>query len=112
MTVLVTGAAGFLGSHVTDLLIARGERPRALLLPDTQAAGLAASGVDLYRGDIADRVTLRTALDGVDRVFHCAARTGPWGPRSEYEATNVRALETLVTTALAVGVRRIVHVST
>lgn len=112
MTALVTGAAGFLGSHVSDLLIARGERPRALVLPDDKAARLAASGVDLYRGDITDRATLRTALDGVDRVFHCAARTGPWGPRSEYEATNVRALETLVTAALAVGVRRIVHVST
>jgi nucleoside-diphosphate-sugar epimerase len=47
----------------------------------------------------------------VDCVLHCAARTGPWGPEAEYERTNVRALETLVRTALAAGVRRFVHVS-
>ncbi len=47
----------------------------------------------------------------MDRVLHCAARTGPWGPVTEYERTNVRGLETLVRTALAEGVRRIVHVS-
>jgi nucleoside-diphosphate-sugar epimerase len=50
-------------------------------------------------------------LSGVDRVLHCAARTGPWGPESEYERTNVRALETLVRSAMAAGVRRVVHVS-
>ena len=54
---------------------------------------------------------MRTALHGVDRVLHCAARTGPWGPEAEYLAANVRALETLVTSAMAAGVSRVVQVS-
>jgi nucleoside-diphosphate-sugar epimerase len=111
MTVLVTGAAGFLGSHVTDLLLERGERPRALIRPGDSPGPLAEAGVDIRTGDINDPAALAAALRGVDRVLHCAARTGPWGPASEYERTNVRGLEKLVRAAAAAGVRRIVHIS-
>ena len=111
MTVLVTGAAGFLGSHLTELLLEGGERPRVLVHPDEGAGPLASSDVDVRLGDIADRTALEAALTGVDRVLHCAARTGPWGPQAEYERTNVLGLETLVRAAVAAGVQRIVHVS-
>src|SRR5215216_543559 len=111
MTVLVTGAAGFLGGHVTDLLLASGERPRVLIRPGESLSASTQANVDVHRGDVGDRATLEPALQGVDRVLHCAARCGPWGPAAEYESTNVRALETLVRAALAAGVRRLVHVS-
>jgi nucleoside-diphosphate-sugar epimerase len=111
MTVLVTGAAGFLGSHVTELLVESGERPRVLVRPGHSTSQLADADVDIHRGDVADPVALAAALDGVDRVLNCAARTGPWGPEAEYERTNVRGLETLVRAAMAAGVRRLVHVS-
>jgi nucleoside-diphosphate-sugar epimerase len=93
VTTLVTGAEGFLGRHVMQLLGERGESPRA------------------YRGDVADPAALEAGLEGVDRVLHCAARTGPWGPEAEYRRTNVDGLETLVRTAMTAGVRRVVHVS-
>jgi nucleoside-diphosphate-sugar epimerase len=109
--VLVTGATGFLGSHITDLLIESGERPRVLVRPRDDAAALVEANVGLYWGDLTDRRALDVALRGVDRVVHCAARTGPWGPHAEYELVNVHALETLVRAALAAGVRRLVHVS-
>jgi nucleoside-diphosphate-sugar epimerase len=69
------------------------------------------AGLEIHRCDIADRAAVEAALSGVDRVLHCAARTGPWGPEDEYERTNVRAVETLVRIASATGVRRVVHVS-
>jgi 2-alkyl-3-oxoalkanoate reductase len=113
MTVLVTGATGLLGSHLTEVLVEHGERVRALVRPD-EAVGarpLAHPSVEIYLGDMGDRASLERAVGGVDRVLHCAARTGPWGPQADYEATNVRGLQTLVDVALAAGVRRFVHVS-
>jgi nucleoside-diphosphate-sugar epimerase len=111
MTVLVTGAAGFLGNHVTDLLVRRGERPRVLVHPGDRARPSADGNVDVRFADIGDRAALRAVLTGVDRVVHCAARTGTWGPQAEFDRTNVQGLVTLVEAALAAGVRRIVHVS-
>lgn len=111
MTILVTGAGGFLGGHVIDLLIARGERPRALLLPDEPLPGPSAAVLDVHRGDVRDPWRLRSALRGVDCVVHCAAKTGPWGSYDEYASINVRAVEDLVRAAMSAGVRRVVHVS-
>jgi nucleoside-diphosphate-sugar epimerase len=111
MTVLVTGAAGFLGGHVTELLLKRGEQPRVLVRSGDSVSRLDGCDVDIRTGDIADPAAVREALDGVDRVVHCAARTGPWGPETEYLRTNVLGLETLVRAALAAGVTRLVHVS-
>jgi nucleoside-diphosphate-sugar epimerase len=91
--------------------VTRGARPRALIHPSDSDGRLAAAGVDVCRADIGDRPALGLALDGVDCVIHCAARTGPWGPAAEYERTNVRGLEMLVRAAMAAGVRRFVHVS-
>jgi nucleoside-diphosphate-sugar epimerase len=109
LTVLVTGATGLLGSHLVDLLVERGERPRVLVRPGEPTNGLA--NVDVCWGDMADRAGLEDAVSRVDCVLHCAARTGPWGPEAEYEETNVRGLRTLVDVALQAGVRRFVHVS-
>jgi 2-alkyl-3-oxoalkanoate reductase len=111
MKALVTGAAGFLGSHVTELLRARGERPRVLIRPGTVISAALSGDVEVQRGDVTDLAALERALSGVDRVLHCAARTGPWGPEAEYGRTNVRGLGILVRAAAAAGVRRIVHVS-
>jgi nucleoside-diphosphate-sugar epimerase len=68
-------------------------------------------GADVFTADISDRAAIAPALAGVDCVIHCAARTGPWGPPSEYERTNVRGLEIIVRAAMAADVRRFVHVS-
>jgi 2-alkyl-3-oxoalkanoate reductase len=111
MTTLVTGAAGFLGSHLTELLVEAGERPRVLLRPGEGITAVAESDVDIHSGDLGDRAALEAALSGVDRVLHCAACTGPWGPEREYQRTNVRGLETIMRTAVVAGVRRVVHVS-
>jgi nucleoside-diphosphate-sugar epimerase len=112
MPVLVTGATGLLGSHVVEVLAERGESVRALARRCESVNQLADSAnVQICRGDLADRTSLREAVRGVDRVLHCAARTGVWGPRSEYEIANVSGLKALVDVAMEVGVRRIVHVS-
>src|SRR5438309_9356428 len=110
MTVLVTGATGLLGSHLIELLLERGERPRALVRPGDSVAGLPGA-VDIAWGDVVDRKALAPAVHGVDSVLNCAARTGPWGPDAEYQRTNVHGLECLVDAAADAGVERLVHVS-
>ena len=109
--VLVTGATGLLGSHMVDTLLAHGDCVRALVRPGEVADGLARPGVEICRGDLCDPASLQRAVAGMDRVINCAARTGVWGPRGEYEITNVRGVEVLLDAALAAGVRRFLHVS-
>jgi nucleoside-diphosphate-sugar epimerase len=111
MTVLVTGATGLLGSHLIDLLVERGQRPRVLVQPGNDATGFAGSEVDLHFGDLKDSEVLKAVVKDVEIVLHCAARTGPWGPADEYQSTNVDGLESLVQAARSAGVRRFVHVS-
>jgi dTDP-L-rhamnose 4-epimerase len=81
--ILITGGAGFIGSHLADQLLAAGHAVRAYdsLIPQVHGPGerrpdYLASDVELIVGDIRDEHRLRTALDGVDAVFHLAAAVG------------------------------------
>jgi len=76
MRALVTGATGFVGSHVVDRLLARGHEVVALIRSPAKAHGLAERGVQLVRGDLDDIPALTTAAEGVDVVYHVAALTG------------------------------------
>ena len=111
MTVLVTGATGLLGSHLVDLLIERGQRPRVLVQPGTGIPGSERSEVDVHLGNLEEGEVLKEVVRDVDIVLHCAARTGPWGPADEFESTNVEGLANLVQAARSAAVRRFVHVS-
>jgi len=111
MKVLVTGASGLLGSHVAELALEHGDEVRVLVRPGEDVSWLASAGVEVCEGDLTDSLSVESAVDGVERVLHCAARTGPWGPEAEYERVNVYGLKILLEAAMAVGVRRIVHVS-
>ena len=111
MTVLITGATGFVGGHLVELLVERGEHIRILARHGEDVSWLRQMGVEVYWGDLTDFPSLQAAVTGVQRVFHCAARTGPWGPQSDYELVNVTGPRLLAEAALAAGVQRIVHVS-
>lgn len=112
MSVLVTGAAGFLGGHLVDMLVERGNEVRALVLPEEDDARLRQlPGVEVVPGNLTDGESLRRAIRGVSRVYHVAAKTGPWGAEELYQKINVYGLANLVEAALEAGVERIVHTS-
>ena len=112
MKVLVTGAAGFIGSHLVDRLRERGDEVRALVRPGENTSYLQTlADVEITQGDITDGASLKCAVRGVQRVYHVAAKTGPWGLEEGYTATNVQGVATLIYAAMDAGVQRIVHTS-
>lgn len=111
MRILVTGASGFLGSHVTERLQNSGHELRLLLRRSSNIEFLSdVKGYVRVEGDLRDTASLRPVLEGVDTVVHLAgitlARTA-----AEYEAANGAGTANLVLAARAAGVRRFVHVS-
>lgn len=112
MKTLVTGAAGFIGSHLVEVLLERGDEVRAFVRPDEDTWRLQpCSHLELFHGDLTDTIALKGAVRGVERVYQLAAKTGPWGKEQSYRAINVQGVADLVYAAMEAGVRRIVHTS-
>lgn len=111
-TALVTGATGFVGSHVVEGLCQRGDGVRALVRPGTEARLLEQWGATVVRADLTDPASLSATLDGVDLVVHCAAKVGDWGPLEEYRRVNVEGLRALCDAALGRPLHRFIHLST
>ncbi len=109
---LVTGAGGFIGSHLATDLAQEGHSVVALDLHLDRLSLLRTSGVDLREGDVADPETQKRAVAGVDTVFHlAAAHLGVAVPEREFWRVNVDGVRTLVEAAREAGVRRFVHCS-
>jgi nucleoside-diphosphate-sugar epimerase len=111
MKSLVTGATGFIGSHLAQALVAAGDEVRALVRPTSDTRRLAALPVELCVGDLTDPASLRRAVAGVARVFHCAAVVFDWGDPAIFDAANVDGTRHLLASALETGVAKFVHVS-
>ncbi|MDP9346733.1 MAG: NAD-dependent epimerase/dehydratase family protein [Actinomycetota bacterium] len=111
MATLVTGATGLLGSHVTRKLVERGDDVRALVRARSPVETLAGLEVQLVRGDILDRRSVRRAMRGVDRVFHVAGLTGLRAPAASHVTVNVEGTRVVLEEALRAGVERAVHTS-
>jgi dTDP-L-rhamnose 4-epimerase len=101
--ILITGGAGFVGSHLADGLLEAGHRVRILddLTPQVHPAGLPeylSPEVDIVTGDVRDRRRLKIALAGVDVIFHFAATVGVG--QSMYEINRYMSVNTLGTAEL------------
>jgi nucleoside-diphosphate-sugar epimerase len=111
MRSLVTGANGFVGSHLLKALRARGDEVRALVRKDADTSRISDALDFIVQGDLRDAASLRTALRGVVRVFHCAAKVSDWGFEKEFHDANVLGTDNLLAAARAAGVTRFIHVS-
>ncbi len=111
--VVLTGAAGFIGSAVTRALVARGADVIALCEPGASASNLDALGVERREVDITSAAQLNGALDGARFCFHLAAKFGFW-PKdpSSFYAVNVDGSKNVMNEAVKAGVERIVYTST
>src|SRR6266478_8858287 len=113
MTTLVTGAAGFLGSHVTRQLVARGENVRVLIRASSTNRAIADLPLEYVTGDLRDPASLERALAGVQRVFHVAADYRLWAKRKrEIYDSNVSGTKNILDAAKRAGVAQFIYTST
>ena len=121
--ILVTGADGFIGSHLTEELVRQGHSVRAFVLYnsfnswgwlDSAVPGIKSS-LDVFAGDIRDPHGVKTAMKGCDVVLHLAALIAiPYSYHSPdtYIDTNVKGTLNIVQAARELGVQKVVHTST
>ncbi|GBQ02583.1 dehydrogenase [Streptomyces spongiicola] len=111
MKVLVTGASGFLGSHIVDACLRAGDTVRVLVREESDLSRLrTVAGVEFAYGDLRDTASLRRAAEGVDVVHHSAARVSDRGTRAQFRDENVRGTERLMAAARRGGARRFVFI--
>ncbi|EPH43675.1 hypothetical protein STRAU_3304 [Streptomyces aurantiacus JA 4570] len=111
--VLVAGAGGFIGGHLTRRLAERGHRVRVLVRDGSDRSAFAGVDVDVAVGDLTDPDSLRRAAAGVRHVYNCAGLSADWGPWADFERVNVDGGRSLVEAAAHAGtVERFLHVST
>jgi dihydroflavonol-4-reductase len=113
MTTLVTGASGFLGSHVARQLVATGEPVRVLMRPSSTNRAVSDLSLEYVTGDLRDPGSLEKAMAGVQYVFHVAADYRLWAKRSkEIYESNVGGTKNLLAAAKRAGVEKIIYTST
>lgn len=111
MRAFVTGAAGFVGSHLAARLIKDGASVRTLIHRSSLPPGLEPK-VDAVRADLMDPAALRRAMEGIEIVFHLASALGSSRIAArEFQAVNAGGTAAVLSAARKAGVRRVVHFS-
>lgn len=113
-TALVTGAAGFIGSHVVKSLLERypGIHVRAMHLPQDNLVNLEGLPVELLAGDITSEEDMRKAVQGCDAVFHLAAVFALWLPDlSIMDKVNVEGSRNVFRVCLEENIPRVIYTS-
>ncbi len=111
--VLVTGGAGFIGSHLVRLLVEQGEAVRVLERPGAAVDHLPLDKVEVISADIRDRPAVETAVRGCGEVYHLAANPNLWTQRrGHFRQVNFQGAVNVLEAALAAGARRVLHTST
>jgi nucleoside-diphosphate-sugar epimerase len=113
MKALVTGATGMVGSHLVERLVEREDEVRTMVRDLPRAEFLSPPEVELVQGALEDAESLERAAQGVEIVYHCAARVAlPYqGNREEIFRANVEGTKNILEASVRVGVRRFVFVS-
>jgi len=111
--ILVTGGAGFIGSHLVRLLVSQGQSVRVLERPGAAVGHLPSERIDVVFADIRERRAVRAALRGCRHVYHLAANPNLWAQRrGHFRQVNHLGTVHVLEEAVAAGAERIVHTST
>jgi len=112
MKAFVTGATGFVGSHVARFLAGQGAELRLLVRPSSLTANLEGIAGERVTGDLREPESLRKAMAGCEAVFHVAADYRLWAPEPhEMYRSNVEGTRNIIQLAQQSGVRRVIYTS-
>jgi nucleoside-diphosphate-sugar epimerase len=113
MKALVTGATGFLGSYIVDKCVEQGDRVRCLVRESSDLDYLKKyEDVELSYGSLMDEDAIDKAMEGIEIVYHTAARSADWGTRNQFWESNYLGAIHILNSCRKMGVRRLVYVST
>jgi nucleoside-diphosphate-sugar epimerase len=110
MKAFVTGGGGFVGSAITRQLVEKGVEVG--VFGRNHYPHLDKLGVRQFQGDILDSDLLIRFMQGYDTVFHVAAKAGIWGPKHEFEQTNVTGTRNVIGACIANNIQSLVYTST
>lgn len=110
MKILVTGGGGFVGGYIVERLLARGYAVRSI--GRSPQPELVAKGVEVVCGDLTDATAVSAACEGVNTVFHVAARAGVWGSWESFYRPNVIGTRNVLSACRKWQVKRLVYTST
>lgn len=112
MKVLITGATGFIGNHVTRLCLEKGDDVRVMVMPGEDRSPLDGMDVEFVEGNLLDAASLEKVVQGVEGLYHLAAIYQVWtkDPTLHFRV-NVDGAQTLLRAAHAAGVGKIVFTS-
>lgn len=111
LSILVTGASGFIGGHACAALLREGARVRAMVRRTSDTSHLAGLGVELCHADLSDPESLTRACEGIDLIVHTAAAVGSFGAWEHFHEVGVLGTKRLLEAAQRRGVRRMIHIS-
>ena len=112
MKILVTGGAGFIGSHVVKQLLEKGEDVRVLHLPNERLDNLKGLNVELMPGNVLNKEEVLKAVKGCNKVYHLAAVYAFWmkNPQVMFDV-NIKGTENVMDACISEGVEKVVYTS-
>ncbi|MBK6739914.1 MAG: NAD-dependent epimerase/dehydratase family protein [Haliea sp.] len=110
--VLITGATGFIGNHVTRLCLEKGDEVRVMVMPGEDRSPLKGMNVEFVEGNLLDPASLVRAVQGVEQLYHLAALFAIWTKDPDLHfKINVDGARSMMEAAQAAGVQKIVFTS-
>ncbi len=110
MNILVTGATGFLGFHICEILIEQGHK--VYNFSRSHSDELEDIGVTTRKGDLQVIDSINSALDGIDAIFNVASKVGMWGKWEDFYNINYIGTKNLVDLAIKKNIKYFIHTST
>ncbi|MCK5306140.1 MAG: NAD-dependent epimerase/dehydratase family protein [Candidatus Omnitrophica bacterium] len=110
--VFITGASGFIGSHIVDRLVEAGYELTALVREQSDLSFVPTDRLTLCQGDLTDYESVEKAMKNCEVVVHAAARTSDWGNKEKFYRANVEGTQNLLKAARENKIKKIILIST